>query len=131
MYRPSRPATTRPKLHGACELLPLLDLAWRREPGHTSPRNVTGWAEGLVFVEVEACDGQLWPLIEVSPDARRWADRLLCPAVDAPGFYAWPVGNIGAFLRVSYRLDGAVKFSIEWLGKSFEIGRPTSGILRQ
>jgi len=122
MYRPGRLRPKPPKLDGVISRTVLLEMAWRHVDGQTSPRNVTACAEGLVFLDVGGIGlggSCLWPIVEVSPDVRRWADHVIGPPLTEPGFYRLPVSNLGAFLRVSYRLQGSMAFSLEWVGKSY------------
>jgi hypothetical protein len=127
MYRPGKLRPQGPKLMlGRCVQHELLSLAWHRtSSGQSSKVHVEAYHHGIVFVDVPAIEAQggwLAITVEVSPDTQRWADRLRWPAFDQPGFYAIPVDNVGAYLRISYRLVGAMQFGLQWLGKSLSLG---------
>lgn len=133
MNDPGKPKSRQRLLEGACVRQELLHLDWRTHSGQTSYRNVKTFAEGIVFIEVTDIDGAggcVWPTIEVSHDAQRWADRVTWRGLDVPGYYSIPVNNLSAYVRVSYRLVGRVEFSIEWVGKRFAIGRPIGVVPR-
>jgi len=130
MYRPGRLRRHSPRLEGHCERVTLLDLAWRQVDGCTSPRNVTTWAEGLVFLDVYGVGPEgacLWPIVEVSPDVQRWAEHVVGVPLTDIGFYRIPVSHLGAFLRVSYRIQGSLSFGMEWVGKSYIVGPENPG----
>jgi hypothetical protein len=136
MYRPGRLKPRAPKLDWACERHVLLDLAWRHDSGQTNHRNVTTFFEGEVLIDVVATEGGgacLWPLVETSPDTSRWADLIGGPPITEKGFYRVPCSHLGAFLRVAYRLHGAMQFGIEWVGKSLVVGsgRPEDVLSRR
>lgn len=127
MYRPGKLHRHGPKLlNGACTTHALLDLAWRQiTPGVTSKVHVEQYFEGRVEVDVPAVDdtgSYLALTVEVSSDTQRWADHIHWPIITAPGYYNIPVHNLGAYLRVSYQLQGSLQFGLRFIGKSFQVG---------
>ena len=111
-------------------------MAWRHEDGRTNHRNVTRLFEGQVIIDVLAITGGgacLFPVVETSPDTERWPDLIQGRPITETGISQIACQNLGAFLRVSYRLQGSMQFSIEWFGKSFVMGsgRPVDVLTRR
>lgn len=128
MYRPGHLSRRPPKLlRGTCTAHVLLSEAWRCVPGQSQRINVEPYAEGLLFVDVldlGPLPNSLAVVVEVGRDTQRWADRLRWPLFDQAGYFQIPVTNVGAFLRVSYTMQAAALFGIEFLGKSFSVEGP-------
>lgn len=101
-------------------LLVLLDTALRTEHGWSQHRNVSEFAEGLVYLTVQSLSGEgayLWPTVEVSPDTNSWANRQRGEPIDRPGYYVIPLTLFGTYLRLAYRVQGYVKFGAAFEGK--------------
>ena len=124
MYRPQRLGRRQAKLTGACHpLQSLLVMDWRRGEGQTNHRRVEAYVEGHMYIDLEALtpDSLLWITVETSPDTQRWGDLQREHLFAAPGYYPVPLSNLGAFVRLTYRVQGAARFAVEWLGKSFSV----------
>lgn len=136
MYRPGKLRRPGPKLlGGSCTPHVLLPLAEQRGSGQSNKIHVESYAEGHLYVDVPQLrgDGSWVRLsVEVSQDTQRWADLCQPPLVTQAGYWVIPLQNLGAYLRVSYQVQGTVQFSVEFVGKSFEVrGNPSESLYQR
>lgn len=109
-------------------------MAEQRGCGQSNKIHVESYYEGHLYVDVPVIPGDgAWVqlAVEVSQDTQRWADLCQPPLIAAPGYWVIPLQNLGAYLRVAYRVQSAVAFSVEFVGKSFEVRGQSSESLYQ